>query len=142
MSTPDTELAQLGDNISEIRVQVQNSLGGGAQFWAYVSPQNNTSQNVTWWQVRLQQTGGNWAGTITSDNPQQILQTPELSGTFDVAVIASGPGFSQKRLTPQSGSKPNIGCNSNCAAMVGIVSNADGTDANYWTTWDAICSRS
>ncbi len=142
MSTPDADLSQLGDNISEIKGQVEGSLGGGAQFWAYISPQNNTEENVTKWEVRLEQQDGNWTGVITSANPQQILQTPNLSGLFNVAVIASGPKFGSKRLTPQSGSKPNIGCNSNCAAMVGIVSNPDGTDANYWTVWDAFCSRS
>ncbi len=115
-------------------------LGKGAQFWAYVSPSNNTSKNVTKWEVILQQTDGNWTGKITSDNPEQQLQTPGLSGIFKVTVNASGPKFAWKKLTPASYSKPDIGCNSNCSSMIGIVSNEDGTDANYWTTWDAICS--
>jgi hypothetical protein len=118
------------------------TLGKGASFWAYVSPQNHTSTNVTSWSVKITQQGGNWTGEITSKNPQQQLQTPNLSGIFDVVVEASGPKFKEKKLTPQSGSKPDVGCNSNCAAMIGIVSNPDGTDANYWTVWDAICSRS
>lgn len=139
MSTPDTDLAQLGSNVSEITLQVQGSLGGGAQFWAYISPQNDTARLVSHWEVRLQQ--GNWADSITSDNPHKILQTPELSGLFDVVVIASVAGLAPRRLTPQAGSKPNIGCNSNCAAMVGIVATPDGVNANYWTTWDAVCSR-
>lgn len=117
------------------------TLGKGAQFWAYVSPQNHTSTNVTSWSVTIQQQGGNWSGTITSKDPYQQLQTPGLSGVFNVVVEASGPKFKVKKLTPQAGSKPDVGCNSNCAAMVGIVSNPDGTDANYWTVWDAICSR-
>jgi hypothetical protein len=133
MSTVD----ELGSNVSEMRGQL--TLGGGAQFWAYVSPQNNTQQNVTRWAVKLEQVGGNWTGTITSDDPYRTLQTPGLSGAFNVTVTASGPRFGQKQLTPQSGSQPNVGCNSNCAAMVGIVSSPDGTDANYWTVWDAIC---
>lgn len=116
-------------------------LGGGAQFWAYISPQNDTSSNVTKWSVTLEQQDGNWSGTITSDNPTETLKTPDLSGIFNVTVKASGPKFEEKTLSPQQGSKPTVGCNSNCAAMVGIVSNEDGTDANYWTVWDAVCSR-
>lgn len=130
------------NNIPEISEKVRSgsiSLGSGAQFWAYVSPQNNTSQNVTQWQVTIQQQDGNWSGTITSDNPEQMLQTPGLSGIFNVTVTASGPNMSEQQLTPQSGSNPNIGCNANCSAMVGIVSNEDGTSANYWTVWDALC---
>jgi hypothetical protein len=142
MSTPDSDLSQLGDNISEVRGQVEGSLGGGAQFWAYISPQNNTDKVVHHWEVRLQQQDGNWSGTITYENPQQILQTPNLSGLFNVEVTASIAGLAPRRLTPQAGSKPNIGCNSNCAAMVGIVASPDGMNAYYWTTWDAICSRS
>ena len=138
MSTPDTDLSQLGDNISEIRGQVE--LGKGAQFWAYISGQNNTPKVVHKWEVRLQQ--GNWSGTITSDNPQQILQTPGLSGLFDVVVTAAVAGLAPKQLTPQAGSKPNIGCKSNCAAMVGIVATPDGLNANYWTVWDAFCNPS
>ena len=116
-------------------------LGGGAQFWAYVSPQNETSKFVTKWEVRLEQKDGNWSDRITSDEPTKVLQTPGLSGTFWVIVTASGPLFQEKKLTPVSWSKPDIGCNSNCAAMVGIVATADGKDANYWTVWDAVCKQ-
>jgi hypothetical protein len=115
------------------------TFGGGAQFWAYVSPSNNTAHAVTRWQVKLTQ--GNWSDTITSDNPRQFLATPGLSGIFDVTVVASGPKMPEKRLSPQAGSKPNIGCNNNCSAMVGIVASEDGTDASYWTVWDALCGR-
>lgn len=117
------------------------ALGGGAQFWAYVSPQNDTDGNVTEWSVTVEQVDGNWAGTITSANPTQTLQTPGLSGIFNVTVVGSGPKLPPQKLTPTDYSKPNIGCNSNCSAMIGIVANADGTDANYWTVWDALCSR-
>lgn len=129
-------------NINEMQEKMsagELELGGGAQFWAYISPQNNTAQNVTNWKVTLQQQDGNWTGTITSQNPQQILQTPNLSGIFKVTVVGSGPNMPEHQLSPKPGSRPDIGCNSNCAAMVLIVSNADGTDANYQTTWDAIC---
>ena len=123
------------------RANVENlSLGQGAKFWVYVSPSSNTASNVAQWSVIVEQPGSGWIGTITSDNPAQELQTPGLSGTFNVTVRASGPKFAEKTLTHTSDSTADIGCNANCAAMIGIVSNADGTDANYWTVWDAICS--
>ena len=128
-------------NIDEIEEQVQSGaiqLGGGAQFWAYISPSNNTAACLTSWSVTVSQ--GSWSGTITWNDPQQILQTPNLSGIFDVTVEAAGQKFAWQKLKPTSYSKPNIGCNSNCAAMIGIVANPDCTDANYWTTWDAVCS--
>jgi hypothetical protein len=114
-------------------------LGDGAQFWAYVSPSNETPKNVTAWKVTI--SSGDWSDTISSDNPQQQLKTPDLSGEFDVTVMAEGPSFDWQELTPQAGSSANIGCNSNCASMVGIVATEDGKGANYWTTWDAMCSQ-
>jgi hypothetical protein len=115
------------------------NVGNGALFWAYVSPQNNTAKAVTTWSVTISQ--GTWSGTITSENPQQQLQTRGLSGEFDVVVTGSGPQMKEQQLKPQQGSNPNIGCNSNCAGMVGIVATPDGKSANYWTVWDAFCER-
>jgi hypothetical protein len=120
-------------------------LGNGAQFWAYISPENDTAKAVTKWTVTFKQQrhfpAPPWEGSITSDNPHQILQTPGMSGVFQVTVWASGPSITWQKLEPVSWSNPDIGCNSNCAAMVGIVATPDGTGANYWTTWDAICKR-
>lgn len=113
------------------------TVGHGAVFWAYISPMNDTEKAVTKWSVTLSH--GNWSGTITSENPQHQLQTRGLSGLFDVVVTASGPNLPEQKLTPLKDSKPNIGCNSNCAAMVGIVATPDGKGANYWTVWDAFC---
>jgi hypothetical protein len=121
-------------------VQGTLKLGNGAMFWAYVSPQEETDKYVTKWSVTVQQQDGDWAGTITSDNPEQQLQTPGLSGIFTVIVTASGPKFAEKKLTPDSESKADVGCNSNCAAMIGIVAVPGGADANYWTVYDALCS--
>jgi hypothetical protein len=128
----------LGSNVEEIRESVQ--LGGGAQFWAYVSGQNETPTRVTQWSVQIEQIDGNWVGTITSDDPRQMLQTPELSGVFAVRVTASGPEFGPMQLEPLPDTQPNVGCNSNCAAMVGIVASPTDVGANYWTVWDAYCS--
>jgi hypothetical protein len=114
-------------------------LGGGAQFWAYVSPNNDTKSYVTTWKVTV--SNDDWAGTISSDNPTEQLKAPGASGVFNVVVMAEGPEFGWQELTPQSGSGADIGCNENCASMVGIVASEDGKSANYWTTWDAICSQ-
>jgi len=124
--------------------QSQLSLGGGAQFWAYLSPQNDTAKMITTWRVSLSQ--GNWADSITSENPTKQIKTPGLSGIFQVKVeVLSGSTGSWQEIPPLSGSTNEIGCNSNCAAMVGIV--ADSTNppigsinAKFWTVWDALCS--
>ncbi len=119
--------------------QDKMELGDGAQFWAYVSPDNETSRHIIRWEVRIEHTDGNWSGVISSDNPEEILRTPNLSGIFKVTVRASGREFGEKTLPPKPGSKPDIGCRSNCTAIVGIVATEGGDGANYWTTWDAIC---
>jgi hypothetical protein len=126
------------DNIEEMKAKYKG--GGGAQFWAYISPQHETEKNVTKWMVKFEQKDGNWSDFIDDKDPTKIVKTPNLSGIFNVIVTASGPQFAEKRLTNLPDSKPDIGCNSNCFAMVGIVATADGKDANYWTVWDAFCS--
>jgi hypothetical protein len=113
--------------------------GKGAQFWVYISPQNNTASVVTKWSVTYTHKDSNWVGTITSDNPTEILQTPGLSGLFDVKAQASGPDFGPVELHPSEGG-PVIGCNDNCSSFVGILADPDGKGASYWTTWDAICA--
>lgn len=120
-------------------------LGSGAQFWVYLSPMNDTSKMITTWRVTFSQE--NWSGTISSENPTQMLQTPNLSGIFDIKVeLLSGSTGTWREIPAQDGSTNQIGCNSNCASMVGIV--ADSTNpmpgainAHFWTTWDAFCKR-
>ena len=93
---------------------------------------------TTYWTVTISQ--GNWQGSISSSNPHEILKTPDLSGEFDVRVTwQQPPNEVVVELSPLPDSKPNIGCNDNCAAMVGIVANPEGSGANYWTVWDAFC---
>jgi hypothetical protein len=113
----------------------------GAQFWAYISPQDKTEEMIIKWQVKIEQQDGDWAGVISSDNPTAILHTPSLSGVFRVTVKATGKFFEEKILSCADYSNPDIGCNSNCFGMVGIVSIKGGEDANYWTVWDAICKQ-
>lgn len=119
--------------------------GGGAQFWVYLSPQNDTKDRVKGWSVTFSQ--GSWSGTIDANNPTQTLQTPGLSGTFDIKITQTDHSTNPPRqvpIPPQSGSTNQIGCNSNCASMVGIVANASpnpgGANSQFWTTWDAVCS--
>jgi hypothetical protein len=59
---------------------------------------------------------------------------------FDVTVVASGPHLPEKQLAPVPGSRADVGCKAQCRALIGIVATPDGTDAGYWTTWDAICT--
>ena len=120
-------------------VKTSLSLGNGAQFWAYISPQNKTAQRLVAWRVEL--SNESWKGSIDSSNPQAHLQTPNLSGIFDVKVTACLDGATPVELTlqPSPGSQPRIGCDVNCAAMIGIVVSEDGRSATYWTTWDAMC---
>ncbi|MGE8433038.1 hypothetical protein [Chryseobacterium joostei] len=121
----------------------QVTLGNGAQFWVYLSPQNDTSKMISTWRVTFSQ--GDWSDFISSENPTKQIQTPHLSGIFDIKVeLLSGSTGTWRQIPPQAGSNNEIGCNSNCASMVGIV--ADSTNpligsinAHFWTTWDAMC---
>ena len=118
-------------------------LGGGAQFWAYLSPKNNTAKMITNWEVTISQ--GSWSATVNNKNPTKQIQTPGLSGLFNVSVrVLSGSTGLWQEIPPLSGSKNQIGCNSNCASMVGIVATSihppvGSINAKFWTTWDALC---
>lgn len=140
------ESPQQDNNIDEIKEKVSSgeiTLAKGAYFWVYISPQNETAKYVHDWKVTFEQVGGNWTGTITSQDASPSLQTPNLSGLFNLKVTAKvGAVLQPRTLNPQSGSKPNIGCNANCASMVGIVAVPGGANAEYWTTWDAFCNPS
>lgn len=133
--------------MSEKTVNVNSTgevqLGGGAQFWVYLSPQNDTSQMVSKWKVTFSQ--GNWSDTISSDDSSRQIQTPNLSGIFDIKVeLLSGSTGTWRQIPPQSGSNYEIGCNANCSSMVGIVADSNtpmpgAINAHFWTTWDAMC---
>lgn len=122
------------------------TLGKGAQFWVYLSPQNNTAQVVKEWSVTFSQ--GNWSDSITSDNPTKTIQTPGLSGIFEIKVQQMNYSINPPAMIDipaMPGSMTQIGCNSNCASMVGIVADEHpllgGSNAKFWTTWDAFCSK-
>ncbi|MDR1705711.1 MAG: hypothetical protein LBS19_13645 [Clostridiales bacterium] len=115
-------------------------LGGGAQFFAYISPNNDTPKLLKKWRIILQHTTSNWMGEINSDNPSEHLKTPDLSGMFMVKVLASGENFGEKELGPEEGSSSEIGCFNNCIGMIGIVVTEDGKSAEYWTVWNALCN--
>lgn len=117
-----------------------DELGGGAYFWVYLSPQNNTAEVVKHWTVKLSQ--GNWQATISSDSPSHSLNTVGMSGEFEVtASWRKPPEEVVVKLEPLPDSKPDVGCNANCAAMIGIVADESGSTANYWTVWDAFCKK-
>jgi len=120
------------------QVKASETTGGGAKFLVYISPLNDTPTNVTEWSVTFKQ--GDWSGTITSKKPTDVLQTPNLSGLFDLEITGSGPHFTSTTLKPGKGDTVNIGCNSNCLSIVKIVSLPEGKGAYYSPTWDAVCS--
>lgn len=126
--------------IADVDSESTVRLGGGAQFWVYVSPDNKTDEYVTDWEVKIEQIDGNWTGSITSENPYQQLKTSDLSGVFKVTITASGPKFSEATLTPVLESSSDVSCSSKCAAMIGIVATDNGDGANYWTVGDAMCA--
>lgn len=125
------------NNISEMETHID--LSDGATFWGYISPTNNSLSKVTKWRIEIRQLDGNWSDTIHDEDPDYMPQTPGLAGLFSIVVIGSGPNMPERQLSPIPESNAGISCNSNCAAMIGIVANADGTDASYWTVWDAYC---
>jgi len=119
-------------------------LGGGAKFWVYISPQKNTAEVVQNWIVTFSQ--GKWKESITSKNPTKTIQTPNLSGEFNL-IITKSDASNKLPITVNipalSPSKNIIGCNSNCASMVGIIAHEDSSfcsvNARFWTTWNALC---
>ncbi|BBM02903.1 hypothetical protein [Microbulbifer sp. GL-2] len=127
----------------------QITLGDGAKFWVYISPENSTNKVVKGWSVTFSK--GDWTGKITSDNPTAWVQAadPPLSGEFKVSVYeinySTNPPI-EIPVPPSNGSSNTIGCNRNCASMVGIVANETTTpgaaNSTFWTTWDAICKKS
>lgn len=104
-------------------------LDDGAKFWGYISPQRSTEKIVTKWTIRLEHTTSNWVGEITHRDPPGLLTTPGLSGIFNVKVTVSGPRLPEQTIECEDYSRPEIGCNSNCASMVGIVATEAGDGA-------------
>lgn len=119
-------------------VKKRMNLGDGARFWAYISPQNDTAERYPEWSVAIEQKDGDWIGKINSDEPHKVLETPGLSGVFKVTVYVRGEEY-RGEIEALSDSQKDVGCNSNCAAMVGIVADPNDRGAHYWTVWDALC---
>lgn len=121
-------------------------LDGGAQFWVYLSPQHDTAKVIKNWSVTFSQ--GNWSESITSDDPTKQIKTPNLSGKFNIKITEIDYSTNPPREIAIPALPPStnlIGCNSNCASMVGILADEKpvpgGTNAKFWTTWDALCSN-
>lgn len=131
----------MSDTSPEVLLDDREVSTKGAQFFVYLSPEHETKKYVSQWKVVIEAKDNNWSGTITSENPHKMLQTPGLSGTFDVRIEAEGPHFGKQHLEALSGCKADIGCNSNCASMVLILATKTGHDAHYCTTWNAFCKK-
>ena len=105
---------------------------------------NQTKEQLKGWAVTFSQ--GNWSDSITSNNPTKTIKTPNLSGTFNLEVTKIDTSTLPPRVINIPAAKHSsniIGCNTNCASMVGIVAQADpafgSANAEFWTTWDAMC---
>ncbi|WP_299063552.1 hypothetical protein [uncultured Polaribacter sp.] len=127
-------------------IESEVTLGGGAQFWVYISPQNDTANVVKGWSVTFSQ--GSWSDTITSENPTKQIKTPNLSGDFTIEITALNTSTNppmRVNVPAQSGSRNVIGCNSNCASFVGLIADEKplmgGVNVKFWTTWDAMCAQ-
>lgn len=118
-------------------------LGGGAQFWGYLSGMYHSQEIITDFRIVLQHTTSDWMGEITySSYKEGMLKTPDLEGKFTVTVYASGTTFAEKRLEllddPTIEHNPDIECRADNAGMIGIVADEDGKDAKYWTISNAM----
>lgn len=115
--------------------------GGGAQFWVYISGQNNTKEILKTWRVRIEHETSDWCVQITDKEPIQMIHTPNLFGKFFVHVYASGTTFEEKQLDlkddPTIRHDPNVSCRVDNAGMIGITVTENGKDAEYWTISNA-----
>lgn len=116
-------------------------LGGGAVFWAYLSPKNNTAERIKNWKIEITSEDGSWTGVITSDNPKEMPKAKGIGGVFNVNVTIQAPGSAPIEISPKPPSTAQIGCNENCAAMVTIVADESGFGAQFVTTWCAVCQN-
>ena len=104
--------------------------GPGAKFTVYLSPANETATYVTSWSVTVAHQGGSWSATVTSRDASPVIQSPQLSGTFTVSVIASGPQLESQQLSGDQGD--TIECTDQTQVMIGIVAAQGGYGASYW----------
>lgn len=127
---------ELESNLDEVGNNIP--LGGGAVFWVYISPQNNTPGVLGSWEVTFKQ--GDWTGTITSKNPREHIKAPDKDGIFSVSVKGSvKPKEIVAPFPPKPPSTDKIGCGIKCGSFVGLVADPNGQWVSYWTTWNAIC---
>ena len=122
-------------------IDLIDDIGGGVEFWVYISPQNETSKFLTEWKVVIEHEDTKWIGVINSDNPKEILKTPSLYGYFKLSVFASGRYFEWQRLEVKKGSKKNIACAPNSVSMITLECTEDKDDANYYTIWNALFNQ-
>lgn len=114
------------------------NLDNGARFWVSISPQKNTVDVVKNWIVTFSQ--GSWKESITFKNPTKQIQTPNLSGEFNIIITKSDTSLNLARtvnIPALPPSKNIINCDSNCDLMVGIIAHEDSSfcsvNARFWT---------
>jgi hypothetical protein len=106
----------------------------GAVFAVHISPRNDSATFVTGWSVTIEQRGGGWSGSINSQSPEAVVMAPDVSGAFNVVVVASGPVMDERQLTAFAESDGDVVVPMGGRAVIGIIATDAGRTANYWVT--------
>lgn len=125
--------------MSNLYIANSNTLEKKFQFWAYLSPQNNSFKKIKNWRVIVSQE--NWSDTITNKNPTKKIEKKGLNGLVNVSVeiYCSTKGLWED-LMPVDGSTNTIEFSSKCISIVfGIFAEKEllsnqKTNAKFWTS--------
>lgn len=125
--------------MSNLYIADSNTLEKKIEFWAYLSPQNNSFKKIKNWRVIVSQE--NWSETITNENPNKKIEKKGLNGLVNVSVeIYCSKKNLWKNLIPVDDSTNRIEFNSKCISIVfGIFAEkkADSNQkpkAKFWTS--------
>ncbi len=113
----------------------------GAHFWVSISSKNETAEKLKDWKVVFCHLKTGWIGEINSDNPNQNLFTPGLSGLFSVEAFVTGPHDEWQKIEAEEGTNPMIGCKKHCASMVEISRKSSSSAFQYSTKWNVLCQE-
>jgi hypothetical protein len=125
--------------MSNLYIANSNTLDKKFQFWAYLSPQNNSFKKIKNWRVIVSQE--NWSETITNENPDKKIEKKGLNGLVNVSVeIYCSRNNLWENLIPVDNSVNTIEFNSRCISIVfGIFAEKEihsnqKTNAKFWTS--------
>lgn len=125
--------------MSILYIANSNTFDKKFQFWAYLSPQNDSLKKIKNWRVIVSQE--NWSETITDKNPTKKIEKKGLKGLINVSVeIYCNRKKLWENLKPVDDSKNTIEFNSNCISIVfGIFTEKEvllnqKANAKFWTS--------